>query len=144
MQDCFRLHPDVYSDQLADPGPPEGDDDEPALAGAVDAAVEGIAGDAPVSSLPTSASALAQPSESSTAALQPESSTNSSPSETLFSSTPMDTNIHPSSTSTEDEAIQTGRAKDATEQVKRDHETGGEEQLVPQEWHDTRQKNDVQ
>ena len=127
MQECFREHPDVYDDQLANPEPPE-DDDDPALAEAVDATVEGIAGDAPVSTLPTSASALAQPSESSTSPSQPESTIR----------------IPQLDTSVDDGAAQTGRAKDATEQVKRDHETGGEEQLVPKEWHDTRQKNDVQ
>lgn len=142
MQDCFRLHPDVYDDQLANPELPEDDDDEePALADAVDAAIEGIAGDAPVSTLPTSASALAQPSESSTPSSQAESRAGIPSSEEFPSPTPSDTNIHPSGTNIEDDI--SGRAKDATEQVKRDHETGGEEQLVPKEWHDTRQKNDV-
>ena len=126
MQECFREHPDVYDDQLANPEPPE-DDDEPAVADAVDAAIEGIAGDGPVSTIPTSASALVQPSESSTPPSQPESTIRTPPSDTSFN----------------DDVAQIGRAKDATEQVRKDHETGGEEQLVPKEWHDTRQKNDV-
>ena len=102
MQDCFRLHPDVYSDELADPGPPENDDDEPALADAVDAVVEGIAGDAPVSTLPTSASALSQPSESSTQGSRLEPRTGTPPSDSV-----------------DDDAKFFGTAKEATEQVKK-------------------------
>ncbi|KAL8794402.1 MAG: hypothetical protein Q9195_002989 [Heterodermia aff. obscurata] len=114
MQDCFRLHPDVYGDELADPGPPE-EDDEPAIAGAVDAAVDGIA-DVPASANPPLTSSLSSTSESSPRTPPPE---------TLSTSTPRDADIHP--------APDGGAG--ATEQVKES------EELVPKEWHDARQKS---
>ena len=138
MQDCFREHPDVYGDELADPGPPE-DDDEPAIAGAVDAAVEGIAEDAPISTITTSASALVHPSQSS--ASEADTKTRTPPPESLPSPTPPHTNIHPAHTTNDHDAAKGRRAKIATEQAKQDHETGGEEELVPKEWHDTRKEN---
>ena len=142
MQDCFREHPDVYGDELADPGPPE-DDDEPAIAGVVDAAVEGFAEDAPISTMATSASALAQPSESSNPASESKSGARTPPPESLSSTSPPDTNIHPAHTTDDNDAAKRERAKKATEQVKQDHGPGGEEKLVPKEWHDARQKNDA-
>ena len=122
MQDCFRLHPDIYGDELADPGPPE--DDESAIAGAVDAAVEGIAEDAPISTIPASASALAQPPVKMEQASKSELGTRTPPPETLSSPTPSDTNIHPAHTTDDDDAAKSERAKKATEQVQRDNETG--------------------
>lgn len=142
MQDCFRLHPDVYGDELADPGASE--DDEPAIAGAVDAAVNGIAEDLPVSNVPASSnppltSSLSPTSEVSRSGSLPRTP----PPETLPTPTPRNAEVHPAYTTDDDEAAKTARAKEATEQVKRDHESDGQEKLVPKEWHDTRQKSDA-
>ena len=142
MQDCFRLHPDVYGDELADPGPPE--DDEPAVADAVDAAVNGIAEDVPVSNVPASSnppltSSLSSTSEPSRSKSVPRTP----PPETLSTPTPQDADNHPVHTTDDDDAKKTARAKQATRQVKRDHGSDGQEELVPKEWHDTRQKNDA-
>ena len=138
MQDCFRLHPDVYGDELADPGPPE--DDEPAIAGAVDAAVNGIAEDLPVSNVPASSNPPLTSSLSPTS--EPSRSESSSPPETLPTPTPRNADVQSAHT-TDDDATKTARAKEATEQVKRDHESDAQEKLVPKEWHDTRQKSDA-
>lgn len=143
MQDCFRLHPDVYGEELADPGPPE--DDEPAIAGAVDAAVDGVAEDLPVSTIPASSnppstSSLPQTSAAPNSASRSSSST--PPPETLSSPTPSDSGVHPAHTTDDDDAEKSRRAKQATEQVKKDHDTGSQEELVPKEWHDTRPKNE--
>lgn len=145
MQDCFRLHPDDYPEELADPGPPE--DDEPAIGGAVDVAVGGVAEDLPISSIPQpsdspSVSSLSEPSDLSGS--ETKSRNRTPPPETLASPTPSDADIHPSHTTNDDDKAKSAKAKTATEQVRRDHETGGQEELVPKEWHDTRQKNDAQ
>ena len=141
MQDCFRLHPDVYGDELADPGPP--DDEEPAVAGAVDAAIGGIAEDLPVSNVPVSSNPPLSSSLLSSEPSRPESVTRTPLPETLSTPTPRDADVHPAHTTDDDDAVKTARAKKATEQVKRDHESDGQEELVPKEWHDTRQKNDA-
>lgn len=145
MQDCFRLHPDDYPDELADSGPPE--DDEPAIAGAVDAAVEGVAEDSPVSSIPRpsdspSISSLSEPLRASDSETKPTN--RAPPPETLSSPTPSDAGIHPANTTNDDDEAKSAKAKAATEQVRRAHETDGQEELVPKEWHDTRQKNVAQ
>ena len=142
MQDCFRLHPDVYGDELADPGPPE--DDEPAVAGAVDAVVDGIAEDVPVSNVPASSNPPLTSSLSSTSEHSRSESVSRTPSPaTLSTPTPRDADVHPAHTTDENDAAKSARAKNASEQVKRDHESYGQEELVPKEWHDTRQKNDA-
>ena len=117
MQDCFRLHPDVYNDELADDEPSE--DDEPAIAGAVDVAVNGIAEDVPVSNVPASSNPPLTSSLSSTSDSVPRTP----PPET----TPRDADVHPANDD------------DATRQLKRD----GQEELVPKQWHDARQKNEA-
>ena len=142
MQECFRLHPDIYGDELADPGPPE--DDEAAIAGVVDAAVGGIAEDVPVSNVPASSntpltSSLLSTSEPS----RSESAPRTPPPETLSTPIPRDADIHPAHTTDDDDAGKSARAKKAKAQVKRDYESDGQEELVPKEWHDARQKNDA-
>ena len=141
MQDCFRLHPEIYGDELANSEPPE--DDEPVIAGAIDAAVEGITEDAPSTTVSISSSATSS-IPSSPSKLESESRTRTPPPDTLTSPTPSDSNLHPVHTTNDDDSAKNARAEAATAQVKKDHETKGEEELVPKEWHDTRQKNDVQ
>lgn len=142
MQDCFRLHPDVYGDELADPGPPE--DDEPAIAGAVDAAIDGIAEDVPVSNVPASSNPPLTSSLSSTSETpRSDPAPRTPPPETLSTPTPRDADVHSAHTTDDDDAAKSARAKKAKAQVKRDYESAGPEELVPKEWHDTRQKNDA-
>ena len=143
MQDCFRLHPDVYNDELADPEPSE--DDEPSIAGAVDAAVNGIAEDVPVSNVPISSNPPLTSSPSSAPEIpRSDSIPRTPPPETLSAPTPRDADVHPAhTTDADDDAAKSARAKKATRQVKREYESDGQEELVPKEWHDARQKNDA-
>lgn len=136
MQDCFRQHPDTYGDELADPGPP--DDEESAIAGAV----EGVSVDTPLASIPDAAPSSPSsivPTTSSTDAFATESQT--PPPATLSAPTPSDADIHPAHTTNDDDASTTARAKSAAEQVRDQHGDTGEggDELVTKEWHDTTQ-----
>ena len=143
MQECFRAHPEDYPDELANPGPEDGE--EPALGGAVDAAVDSIAEDVPVSNIPALSDSLPvssslQPLDASTTGTASKEMT--PPPQTLSSSIPSDASVHPAHTTNDNDQAKTERAEAARDQVRRDHETGGQEELVPKEWHDTRQKTD--
>lgn len=142
MQDCFREHPDIYGDELADPEPdgPE----QPELAGAVDSAVESVAEDTPVSVTP---SVVPPPSESplpSRSSDSQEQSQRTPPPQTLSNPVPKDADNHPAHTSDDDDRVKIQKAKTAREQVRCEHIDPGEngEELVPKEWHDTRRMNE--
>lgn len=140
MQDCFRAHPDIYGDELADPGPD--DAEEPGITEAVDSAVTSIAEDVPVSTIPSAVQPPSSPISLSKSSENPQSSP-SAPS-TLSNPVPQDADRHPAHTSDEDDRLKSQRAKTATEQVAKEHGDQGEggADLVPKQWHDTRKMND--
>lgn len=143
MQDCFREHPDVYGDELADSGP-EGPD-EPEISEAVDSAVSSVAEDVPISTTP---STVLPPSSSPLISNSSESPTPSPrappPTSTLSNPVPQDADRHPAHTSDDDNSLKRQRANAATKQVAKDHGDQGEDgdELVPKEWHDTRKMNE--
>ena len=143
MQDCFREHPDIYGDELADPGP-DGPD-EPEVADAVDSAVASVAEDVPVSTTP---SAVPPPSSSPLLSKPSENPTPSQgappPPSTLSNPVSQDAERHPAHTSNDDDRLKSQRAKAAAKQVASNHRDQGEdgEELVPKEWHDTRKMNE--
>ena len=146
MQDCFREHPDVYGDELTNPGPDPEDTDETetGISEAVDSAIESIAEDAPISTTPSTVS----PPSSST--LSPESSKNPAESRqerhpsTITNPAPLDADRHPAHTSDKDDRIKPDQVRSAADQVKRKPVDLGEgdDELVPKEWHDARKMNE--
>ena len=141
MQDCFRLHPETYGDELEDNGPDDDGPHEAEVAGAVDSAVQGVAEDVPMSVAPDAAPSIA----SSTAATKAptEGSTSAQPQVTNSPSASPNGNIPPTHSIDDDEAAKTDRAKRATAQVRKEHNDAGEggDDLVPKEWHETRKIN---
>ena len=142
MQDCFRLHPETYGDELEDNGPDGDGPDEAEVAGAVDSAVQGVAEDVPMSAVPDAAPSIL----SSTAAPKAptEGPTVSQPQVTNSPSAPPNANVPPTHSIDGDEAAKTDRAKRATAQVREEHNDTGEggDDLVPKEFHDTRKMNE--
>lgn len=122
MQDCFRLHPDTYGDELANPEPP--DDEESDITGAVEGAPLATISD----TAPSSPSSIASTS-TSTNSSQPESQIPPPP--TL---SPSDADINPAHT----DGSRIERAKSAAEEVRDENGDTGEggEELVTREWLD--------
>ena len=139
MQDCFRAHPDIYGDELADPGPD--DAEEPRITEAVDSAVTSVAEDVPVSTIPSAVPPPSSPISLSKSSENPQPSSSAPPTPSTLSN-PADR--HPAHTSDDDDDLKSQRAKTATEQVaKEPRDQGeGEADLVPKQWHDTRKLND--
>ena len=132
MQDCFRQHPEIYGDELADSGPDDGPE-EPGIAGIAETGE-----DVPVPAMPDTV-ASTRTSVEATSSPQATSSTTPPPT-TLSSPTSPDAGIHPAHTTDVDDNSKTARAKSATEQVRSQHSDTGEggDELVPKEWHDSR------
>ena len=142
MQDCFRLHPETYGDELEDNGPDGDGPDEAEVAGAVDSTVQGVAEDVPMSAVPDAAPSIA----SSTAATKAptKGSTVSQRQVTNSPSASPNANILPTQSIEDGEAAKTDRAKRATAQIREEHNDTGEggDDLVPKEWHDTSKINE--
>ncbi|KAI9727318.1 MAG: Oxidoreductase [Chrysothrix sp. TS-e1954] len=125
MQECFKLHPDVYGAELAE----DAEEEEEAAAGAAAAAAE-----------PAAAPATYSGTESSVSRVPDQSVSSVTPSTSLTSSAGRSSTTPPTAASSDSEGAKTQRAQAATSQVKTstvDDSEGGKE-IVPKAWRDAR------